>query len=178
MGPDRDAERRAGEVEASYTKQLRGVQERASSQSLGVERRLREEGELAQRLSSRNTDLQVPISSPVLVGEQLRLTVEMDGTRLEQYMGLLQATCLSSNWTSGPQGVFAGFKAVAIQPCRCLTQSICLVVSRSRLPPCVCIERCGLNILDAARETRQTIQRCESFAQDSIPPPPPRPYFI
>ncbi|CAM9212001.1 unnamed protein product, partial [Laminaria digitata] len=54
----REAERRAGEVEASYTKQLRGVQERASAQSLGVERRLREEGELAQRLSSRNTDLQ------------------------------------------------------------------------------------------------------------------------
>ena len=50
-------------MEASYTKQLRGVQERASAQSLGVERRLREEGELAQRLSSRNTDLQVPALS-------------------------------------------------------------------------------------------------------------------
>lgn len=58
-----------GEVEASYAKQLRGLQERASAQSLGVERRLREEGELAQRLSSRNNDLQVPVLSPVQVGE-------------------------------------------------------------------------------------------------------------
>lgn len=55
----RDAERRAGEVEASFKKQLRAVQERERSVGLSTERRLREEGELAQRLSSRNTDLQV-----------------------------------------------------------------------------------------------------------------------
>ncbi|CAM9903980.1 unnamed protein product [Pylaiella littoralis] len=54
----RDAERRAGEVEASFKKQLRAVQERERSVGLSTERRLREEGELAQRLSSRNTDLQ------------------------------------------------------------------------------------------------------------------------
>ncbi|CAM9205409.1 unnamed protein product [Hapterophycus canaliculatus] len=58
----RDAERRVGEVEASYTKQLRAVQERERLASVTVDRRLREEGELAQRLSSRNTDLQARLA--------------------------------------------------------------------------------------------------------------------
>lgn len=55
----RDAKRRASEVEASFSKQLRAAQDRERMASVTVERRLREEGELAQRLSSRNTDLQV-----------------------------------------------------------------------------------------------------------------------
>ncbi|CAM9783522.1 unnamed protein product [Scytosiphon promiscuus] len=55
---DIDAERRVSEVEASFTKQLRTAQERERLATVAVERRLREEGELAQRLSSRNTDLQ------------------------------------------------------------------------------------------------------------------------
>lgn len=55
----REAERRVGEVEASFKKQLRAAQERNRCAGLSTERRLREEGELAQRLSSRNTDLQV-----------------------------------------------------------------------------------------------------------------------
>lgn len=46
-------------MSASLTTQLKAVQERASAQGSGMERRLREEGELAQRLSSRNNDLQV-----------------------------------------------------------------------------------------------------------------------
>ncbi|CAN0126190.1 unnamed protein product [Ectocarpus sp. 6 AP-2014] len=54
----REAERRVGEVEASFKKQLRAAQERERCAGLSTERRLREEGELAQRLSSRNTDLQ------------------------------------------------------------------------------------------------------------------------
>ncbi|CAM9333373.1 unnamed protein product, partial [Ectocarpus sp. 4 AP-2014] len=54
----REAERRAGEVEASFKKQLREAQERQRCVGLSAERRFREEGELAQRLSSRNTDLQ------------------------------------------------------------------------------------------------------------------------
>eukprot|EP00752_Nemacystus_decipiens_P012773 g11312.t1 len=54
----RDAERRVGEVEASFSKQLRAAQERERAAGLSMERRLREEGELAQRLSSRNTDLE------------------------------------------------------------------------------------------------------------------------
>lgn len=48
------------EVEASLSKQLRSAQERERTAGLSMERRLREEGELAQRLSSRNTDLEVP----------------------------------------------------------------------------------------------------------------------
>lgn len=56
---DRDAERRASEVEASFSKQLRAAQERERAAGLSMERRLREEGELAQRLSSRNSDLEV-----------------------------------------------------------------------------------------------------------------------
>ena len=55
----RDVERRAGEAEASFVKQLQEARERASAQCLGMERRLREEAELAQRFSARNTDLQV-----------------------------------------------------------------------------------------------------------------------
>lgn len=55
----RDAERRVVQAEASFSKQLKAVHERASAQGLGLERRLREEAELAQRLSSRNNDLQV-----------------------------------------------------------------------------------------------------------------------
>eukprot|EP00904_Undaria_pinnatifida_P010558 jgi/Undpi1/6632/HiC_scaffold_20.g09111.m1 len=86
----RDAERRASEVEASYTKQLRGVQERASAQSLGVERRLREEGELAQRLSSRNTDLQAHLAQ--LVAERGEAAtgakrVQEENARLEKQLG-------------------------------------------------------------------------------------------
>lgn len=64
----RDAERRAGEVEASFIKQLRTVQERERSAGLAMERRLREEGEVAQRLSARNTDMQVSMRG----GDQAR----------------------------------------------------------------------------------------------------------
>lgn len=46
-------------MEASFSKQLRAAQERERAAGLSIERRLREEGELAQRLSSRNTDLEV-----------------------------------------------------------------------------------------------------------------------
>lgn len=56
---DRDVERRASEAEVSFAKQLRTVREKASTKCLEVERRLKEEVELAQRLSGRNTNLQV-----------------------------------------------------------------------------------------------------------------------
>lgn len=56
---DRDAERRVSEVEASFTKQLRAAQGRERAAGASMERHLREESELAQRLSSRNTDLEV-----------------------------------------------------------------------------------------------------------------------
>lgn len=45
-------------MEASFSKQLRVVQERERSAGLAMERRLREEGEVAQRLSARNNDMQ------------------------------------------------------------------------------------------------------------------------
>lgn len=47
------------ELEASFSKQLRAAQGRERAAGLSTERRLREEGELAQRLSSRNADLEV-----------------------------------------------------------------------------------------------------------------------
>lgn len=56
---DRDVEKKLTEAQANFNKQLRAAQERASGQGLSSERRLREEQELALRLSARNTDLQV-----------------------------------------------------------------------------------------------------------------------
>lgn len=55
------AEKRTAEAEALFAKQLRATQERASAQGLNLERHLREEQELAQRLSSRVTDLQAQL---------------------------------------------------------------------------------------------------------------------
>ena len=136
-----------------------------------MERRLREEGELAQRLSSRNTDLQVPVSSPVPVGEHLRLTVGMDGTRLEQHVGLIRATYLSSNWTSCPQGVSAGFKTVAVQPCSCLTRkhlpgSVPVRTPAVCLYPAMWLEHAGH---DKGNTLDPSIQRKKSHR---ITPPP------
>lgn len=67
------------EVEASFSKQLRVAQERERAAGLSIERRLREEGELAQRLSSRNTDLEVCIY--VCIGGRDRCSTRITKSR-------------------------------------------------------------------------------------------------
>lgn len=54
-----EAECRVAKMEESFKKQIRDLEERASARGLQLERRLREEEELAQRISTRNADLQV-----------------------------------------------------------------------------------------------------------------------